>query len=60
MEFKEALSIINFETTGTKEQELEAYTIMFKEMFGVDVRNQDGTYKNLYDIFEEANKNINK
>lgn len=57
MELEEALSIINFDKIGTEEQTLEAYTVMFKEMYGVEVKNEDGTYKCFYDICKEANKN---
>lgn len=60
MDQKRMLQIINFEPdTGkvTKEEELEAYTMYFK-LFGVDVKNSDGTYKLLSDIFEEAHNNL--
>lgn len=60
MNQKRMLQIINFESdTGavTKEEELEAYTMYFK-LFGVAVKNSDGTYKSLYDIFEEAHNNL--
>lgn len=41
----------------TKEEELEAYTMFFK-LLGVDIKNPDGIYKPLLDIFEEAHDNI--
>lgn len=52
--------IINFEPESdetTKEKMLEAYTMFFK-MFGVDIKNSDGTYKSVYNIFEEAHNNL--
>lgn len=60
MELEEALSIINFDKIGTEKQTLEAYTVMFKEMYNVDVKNEDGTYKNFIDILKEASKIFNK
>ena len=60
MKLEEALSIINYDKMATKEQELEAFATIFKEMYGVDIQNPDGTYKDLFNLFEEANKNLNK
>lgn len=54
------LQIINFDCEAgevTKEDQLEAYT-MFFGLLNVSVKNPDGTYKFLKDIFEEAYKNI--
>ena len=58
MNLKEALEYVNEIKTGTQEQYMEAYTVMFKEMYGVNVKNQDGTYKNIYEIFLEASENF--
>lgn len=41
----------------TKEEMIEAYTMFFK-LFDVDIKNPDGTYKSIKDMFEEAHNNI--
>ena len=51
------LDILNCNSIATEEEVLEAQ-IMYFEQFGVTVKNPDGTYKCLYDILKEANKNI--
>lgn len=60
MDQERMFQIINFDiNTGkvTKEEELEAYTMYFK-LLDVDVKNIDGTYKLLDNIFEEAHNNL--
>lgn len=59
MELNEALEYINFGKIGTNEQYLEALTTMFREICMVNVKNEDCTYKSIYDIFSEASKNWN-
>lgn len=58
MNLKEALEYVNGIKIGTQEQYIEAHTIMFKEIYNVNVKNQDGTYKNIYEIFLEASENF--
>lgn len=41
----------------TKEEMLESYVMFFK-LLGVDVKNSDGTYKSIKNIFQEAHNNI--
>lgn len=60
MELNEAIKIFNYEKCGTKEEQLEAATLVFKHLFKVDVQNDDGSYKNMYNIIEEASKSINQ
>ena len=60
MELNEALKYINYEKIGNKSQMEEAYSTMFREMFNVDVRNKDGTYKCMYSILSEASKKFIK
>ena len=50
---KEAMDIINLNRNATNEEEIEAYKKFF-EMFGVSLQNDDGTYKSMYDVFNEA------
>ena len=59
MDLKRAIDIINYEPLDevpTKEEQLEAYQIFFKEKFNVDIQNQDGSYKTMLTIIKEANK----
>lgn len=58
MNLKEALEYVNGIKIGTQEQYIEAHTIMFKEIYNVNVKNQDGTYKNIYEIFLESSENF--
>lgn len=58
MKLKEALEYINFIKIGTDEEMIKAYTIMFREIYGVDIKNEDGTYKSIYDILSEASRRM--
>ena len=58
MKLQEAMEFVNKEKIGTQEQQLTAFTTMFKEMYGVNVKNDDGTYKSLYTVLEEASSKI--
>ena len=56
------LDIINYEPSSgnvSDEESIEAYKMFFKK-FNVDLNNEDGSYKSLYDIFKEAHDNITK
>ena len=60
MNFKEACDVINLDDKysnkfPTDSEILEAYKVFFK-VFDVDIQNQDGSYKSIYDIFKEANE----
>lgn len=39
-------------------EDTEDYEIFFKKLFNVDIRENDGTMKCLYDIFKEASENF--
>ena len=59
MNLKRAIDIINCEPLDkvpTKEEQLEAYQIFFKEKFNTNIQNQDGSYKPMLTIIKEANK----
>jgi hypothetical protein len=58
MDILEAVDIINFNKNSTKEQTLEAHKIFFKTYFNVNIENEDGTYKNMFQIFEESYNNL--
>lgn len=57
------MQIINFDLEAgevTKEEQLEAYVMFFK-LLGVTIKNPDGTYKTIHQVFEEThNKLLNK
>lgn len=38
--------------------DIESIIVMLKEVYGVDVKNDEGYYKSLYQIFEECNENL--
>ena len=61
MDINEAVKIINGDTVNipTDEELLNAHKIFFKS-FGVELQNNDGTYKSAYQIFGEASRNFNK
>lgn len=56
MDINKAIGIINspFETSSP-EKEFCAYKTFFKR-FNVDIQNENGEYKSLYDIFKEASR----
>jgi hypothetical protein len=63
MELSEAIKIINYEVYDrcvTKEEEVEAQRVFWRDLFKVDIQNSDGSYKSVYSIFEEASKCFNK
>lgn len=61
MDINEAVKIINGDTVNipADEELLNAYKIFFKS-FGVELQNNDGTYKSVYQVFDEASRNFNK
>ena len=38
--------------------DIESIIVMLKEVYNVNVKNDDGYYKSMYQIFEECNKNL--
>ena len=63
MNLSEAIKIINQDvgyTSVTKEKELEAQMVFWRDLFGVTINNPDGSYKSMYTIFEEASKCFDK
>ena len=65
MNIKEAIRIINYEdyeqnitASDISILALEAHRVFFEKFFSVDILNEDGSYKSMTKIFEEANKNI--
>lgn len=63
MKLSEAIKIINYDVYDrcvTKEEELEAQMVFWRDLFGVSIKNPDGSYKSMYTIFEEASKCFNK
>lgn len=65
MTLEKALQIIDYSINSTEEEYLEAQKIFWGEVFGVQIYNSDGSYKNLLTLCEEAynkvgnNKNDN-
>lgn len=59
MDLNEAIKTIDFynKNIPTNEWYYTAYEVFFKEMFGVEFKNNDSTYKSLYNIFTEASRN---
>ena len=56
MNNKEMFDIINGDKFGTQEECLEAHEKFFAK-FNVTLKNKDGSYKSLYNIFKEASEN---
>lgn len=61
MDINEAVKIINGDTVNipTNEEFINAHKVFFKS-FGVELQNNDGTYKSVYQVFDEASRNFNK
>lgn len=57
MDINEAVKIINGDTVNipTDEDLLNAHK-MFSKSFGVELQNNDGTYKSVYQVFDEASR----
>ena len=58
MELDEAIKIINYEKISTNNEYVEAASVFFQNVFNVDVKNLDGTYKPMLDILSEASENF--
>ena len=61
MKLSEAIKIINYDVYDryvTEEEELEAQIVFWRDLFGVTIKNPDGSYKNMNAIFEEASKRL--
>ena len=59
MKLDEAIKVIDLETSCDSHKSYEAYETFFK-CFNVNLRTDNGEYKNIYDIFKEANRNFNR
>lgn len=60
MDILEAIDIINYNENSTKEQMLEAHEVFFKTYFNTNIKNENGTYKSMIQIFEESYNNLKK
>lgn len=60
MDISEAIDIINYNKGTTKEQMLEAHEVFFKTYFNTSIKNENGTYKSMIQIFEESYNNLKK
>ena len=58
MELDEAIKIINYEKISTDNEYVEAASVFFQNVFNVDVKHLDGTYKPMLDILSEASENF--
>ena len=60
MELDRAIRIINYDANenASESEQLEAFKVFFKELFDTDIKNSNGEYRNMYDIFSEASKKI--
>lgn len=57
MNINKAIEIINMPPEASSpEEEIEAYKVFFKELFDVDVKDKNGEYKSVYNIFKEASE----
>lgn len=59
MDLNGAIKTIDFSNKSipTDKEYFAAHETFFKEMFNVKFKNNDGTYKSLYNIFTEASRN---
>lgn len=58
MEVDVAIKAIDYEV-GIEDVDMgNAHTVFFKKLFNVDVKNEDGTIKSVYDILKESNNNM--
>lgn len=59
MKLSEAIKIINYDVYDkcvTEEEQLEAQIVFWKDLYGVTIKNPDGSYKSMYTIFKEASE----
>lgn len=59
LDINQAIKIMNYDTVipPSNEELMEAGEVFFKKLFNVDVRNPDGSFKSMYDVFKEASDN---
>lgn len=62
MELDRAIRIINYDANenASESEQLEAFKVFFKELFDTDIKNSNGEYRNMHDIFSEASKKYNQ
>ena len=57
MDINRAIEIINMQPEmSSPAEEREAYRIFFKKLFNVNVQNDSGEFKSIYNIFKEASE----
>ncbi len=57
MDITRAIEIINLPPEASSPEEgMEAFKTFFKELFNVDIQNEDGEYKTVYNVFKEASE----
>lgn len=58
MDLDRAIRIINYDIdeNASESEQVEALKVFFKELFDIDIQNDDGGYKSIYDIFLEASE----
>lgn len=59
MSLTDAITIIDYDKCN-KNNQTDAMSTYFKSMFSVDIKNEDGSYKDMYQILKEANQNMNQ
>lgn len=62
MKLSEAIKIIDYsvdQQCPTKEEQLEAEMVFWKDLLGVTINNPDGSYKSMYSILQEAAEKFN-
>ena len=63
MDLNQAIKIMNYDTEipPSMEESIEAEEVFFIKLFNVNVKNPDGSFRSIYDIFEEESDNyLNK
>lgn len=61
MKLSEAIQIINFDVYDrciTEEEQLEAQMVFWRDLYGVTIKNPDGSYKSMHTIFKEASERL--
>ena len=58
MELDRAIRIINYDANenASESEQLEAFKVFFKELFDTDIKNNNGEYKSIHEVFSEASK----
>lgn len=60
MTLSEAISIIDYGVLSTEEEYIAALSVFFGDLFGVTIMNEDGSYRPLYLVLEEASESYDK